>query len=145
MAMFVMLAGQRAEACPQGTMCVSAETRSQVRIAYAAVEDRGDSARGHEVSRDPRPRSMLQVALARQDMIPVSRLTASLRTHRVPRVQAVEMPWVWVQLRRSVYAKMPRYDRVARRPENRFSLVLSPVVVESPHDTVPGVGVEGGF
>ncbi len=137
MAMFVMLAGQRAEACPHGTVCVSAETRSQVREVEAAAR-----------AISP-PRSMLFVAIsqAERTTLPArqARLAVSLRTHVAPRTSANEMPWVWVQLRRTVYSKMPRYDRVARRPENKFSLVLSPVVVESPQDTVPGVGVEGGF
>ena len=130
MAMFVMLAGQRAEACPHGTVCVSAETRSQV----------GGQA---EIAR---PRSMLQVAIARAERIPATaRLDASLRAHVVRRPDGIEMPWIWVQLRRSVYSQLPRYERVSRRAEHRFSLVLSPVVVTSPQDTVPGVGVEGDF
>ena len=89
---------------------------------------------------------MLHVAIAHAERIPAkARLDASLKNHVAPRVGAVEMPWIWVQLRRSVYARMPRYDRVSHRGQNRFSLVLSPVVVESPQDTVPGVGLEGGF
>jgi hypothetical protein len=52
----------------------------------------------------------------------------------------VEMPWIWQVLREQVYARMPRYEK----PE-RFELVMSPVVVTSPSDTIPGVGVAGSF
>ena len=51
-----------------------------------------------------------------------------------------EMPWIWQVLRREVYARMPRYEK-----EREFTLVLSPVVVKSQSDTVPGVGVAGDF
>ena len=134
MAMFVMLTGRRAEACPHGSACVSAETRGQVSEVQAATRE------------IPRQRSMLHVAIAHAERMPVkTQLNASLRTHIAPRTRVNEMPWVWAQLRRSVYSRMPRYDHVARKPENHFTLVLSPVVVESPQDTVPGLGVEGGF
>lgn len=137
MAMFVMLAGRRAEACPHGTACVSVETRSQVREVQAAARE------------IPPQRSMLHVAIAHAERTPPmpvsSGLAASLRNHVVPRTRVNQMPWVWVQLRRTVYSRMPRYDSVTRRPENKFTLVLSPVVVETPQDTVPGLGVEGAF
>ena len=170
LAMLLMAVAPRAEACPHGTICVSPETRSQVRIAHAAIGDHADSANVRartsvdasvratsvraETREIPRSRSMLQLAIsrhesrvltARTEFAAADRLTASLQTHRVARKSAVEMPWIWVQLRRGVYDRMPRYERIDRRPENRFSLVLSPVVVSSPQDTVPGVGVEGDF
>lgn len=131
-AMFVMAMAPSAQACPRGTVCVS----SQTRIARSA-----------EIAR---PRSMLQLATARIRIAAPGTATshplaASLKTHVAPKRPAVEMPWIWVTLRTSVYARLPTYERVARRPENKFSLVLSPVVVSSPQDTVPGVGVEGGF
>jgi hypothetical protein len=40
----------------------------------------------------------------------------------------LEMPWIWRVLR-----------------EETFTLVLSPVVVTTPSDTIPGVGVAGDF
>jgi hypothetical protein len=52
----------------------------------------------------------------------------------------VEMPWIWRVLRDQVYTRMPRYDR-----PQRFTLLVSPVVVTSPSDTIPGVGVAGEF
>jgi hypothetical protein len=51
----------------------------------------------------------------------------------------IEMPWIWRVLREQVHARLPKYE------EQRFSLVLSPVVVTSPSDTIPGVGVGGYF
>jgi hypothetical protein len=35
---------------------------------------------------------------------------------------------------------MPRYEK-----RDAFSFVLSPVVVTSPSDTIPGVGLAGAF
>lgn len=128
-AMCVMAMAPSAQACPRGTVCVS----SQTRIGGAEIA---------------RPRSMLQVATTRLRIAAPTTapaLATSLKTHVSPRPAAVEMPWIWVTLRDHVYARLPTYERVARRPENKFSLVLSPVVVSSPQDTVPGVGVEGGF
>lgn len=52
----------------------------------------------------------------------------------------VEMPWIWRVLREQVVSRLPSY----RKPE-RFTLMLSPVVVTSPSDTIPGVGVAGDF
>jgi hypothetical protein len=52
----------------------------------------------------------------------------------------IEMPWIWQTLREQVYARLPSYEE----PE-RFRLVLAPVVVTSPSDTIPGVGVAGSF
>lgn len=52
----------------------------------------------------------------------------------------IEMPWIWQVLRDHVYARMPRYEQ-----PRRFALVVSPVVVTSPSDTIPGVGVAGSF
>ena len=53
----------------------------------------------------------------------------------------VEMPWVWRVLRREVYARMPR----VKAKHKRADTVFSPVVVDGPYDSVPGVGIEGGF
>lgn len=52
----------------------------------------------------------------------------------------IEMPWIWQVLREQVYARMPRYDH-----KQKLSLLLSPVVVTSPSDTVPGLGIAGAF
>jgi len=42
-------------------------------------------------------------------------------------------------LREQIYSRLPRHD------DERFTLVLSPVVVTSPSDTIPGVGIAGDF
>lgn len=52
----------------------------------------------------------------------------------------IEMPWIWRALRENFYARMPRYEQ-----PRQLLVVLSPVVVSSPADTVPGVGVSGKF
>lgn len=51
----------------------------------------------------------------------------------------VEMPWIWRVLREQVHARLPSYE------QQRFNIVLSPVVVTTPSDTIPGVGVAGDF
>jgi len=64
-----------------------------------------------------------------------------LRIARKPRLDGeIEMPWIWQVLREQVYSRMPHYDH-----KQRLSLVLSPVVVTSPTDTIPGLGVAGAF
>ena len=50
------------------------------------------------------------------------------------------MPAIWTVLRTSVYSRMPTYQQ-----SHDFKLVLSPVVVSSPSDTIPGLGVSGDF
>lgn len=129
--MFVMAMAPHAQACPHGTVCVSVGTRAVIAAETA------------------RPRSPVQIPTLRiadgTEPVRHTRLQASLQTHVAPKRPAVEMPWIWLTLRTHVYARLPTYERVARRPENKFSLVLSPVVVSSPQDTVPGFGVEGGF
>jgi hypothetical protein len=141
MSMLVMLAAPRAEACPIGTVCAAVQTQRDQRGVPA------DAPR-HEIAqvRTARGSSMVQLAMARaEQQLQPDHLAISLRTHVVPRARSIQMPWIWQVLRHSVYARMPRYDRIAQRAENRFSLVLSPVVVSSPQDTVPGVGLEGDF
>jgi hypothetical protein len=49
------------------------------------------------------------------------------------------MPWIWQQLRRSVYEQLPRYR------DDALTFVLSPVVVAGSFDTVPGFGIAGDF
>jgi hypothetical protein len=51
----------------------------------------------------------------------------------------VEMPAIWTALRTSVYSRMPTHQ------SDDFKLMLSPVVVSSPSDTIPGLGVSGDF
>jgi hypothetical protein len=87
---------------------------------------------------------MLDLAI-RREVASIDVLSTSLRTHVVPNSRAIEMPWIWQVLRRGVYDRLPRYERLDVQPHQKFSMVLSPVVVASPQDTVPGFGVEGGF
>lgn len=52
----------------------------------------------------------------------------------------VEMPPIWATLRGKVYSQMPTYQQ-----SQGFKVVLSPVVVTSPSDTIPGLGIAGDF
>ena len=53
----------------------------------------------------------------------------------------VEVPWIWRVLRERVYDQMPTYQK----NRNELKVVLAPVVVTSPSDTVPGLGIAGNF
>jgi hypothetical protein len=128
--LFLVVADLRAEACPHGTTCVATETRGSGETGTIAL-----------VVAPAKP--LLRLAVDRGQ--PRDRLAQSLATHVPAKPRAVTMPWIWRVLKQSVYSQLPTYERRGTRPENHFSLVLAPVVVESPADTVPGVGVEGGF
>jgi hypothetical protein len=52
----------------------------------------------------------------------------------------VEMPWIWKSIKERVYSRMPTYEE-----PNEIKIVLAPVVVTSPSDTVPGLGIAGNF
>lgn len=51
----------------------------------------------------------------------------------------LELPWIWRVLSERARAHLPHHD------DTRFSLALTPVVVTSPSDSVPGLGVSGSF
>lgn len=50
-----------------------------------------------------------------------------------------DMPWIWRMLRARALSHLPHHDAT------RFSLALTPVVVTSPSESIPGVGVAGHF
>ena len=52
----------------------------------------------------------------------------------------VEMPWIWRVLREQVHSRAAE-----PRAASGSTLMLSPVVVTTPSDTIPGVGVAGDF
>ena len=52
----------------------------------------------------------------------------------------IELPWIWRVLRDQFHAHMPKYEA-----QEAFTLALSPVVVTTPSDSIPGVGVAGAF
>jgi len=93
------------------------------------------------------PTTTRDVSSAHGPSTPVSRVSLDL-TQIVrelappPRLAPgeVEMPWIWKALRARVYSQLPTYEQ-----SQDFKLVLSPVVVTSPSDTVPGVGIAGDF
>jgi hypothetical protein len=55
----------------------------------------------------------------------------------------VEMPWIWQTLRDRVYSRMPKYED--KGDNSHLAIVLAPVVVKSPSDTIPGIGIAGDF
>jgi hypothetical protein len=63
-----------------------------------------------------------------------------LAADKRPAPDAVEMPWIWRALRDQVYSRMPTYEK-----QDDLKLTLAPVVVTSPSDTVPGLGIAGDF
>lgn len=76
----------------------------------------------------------------------VHRIRLTMRPRRAPIIAVtthddgeVEVPWLWRVLRERALAHLPHHDATS------FSLALSPVVVTSPSDTIPGVGVAGSF
>jgi hypothetical protein len=72
--------------------------------------------------------------------LPALDLARAVRTVRKLAPGEIEMPWIWRVLRDQVYSRMPTYEE-----RNELKIVLSPVVVSSPTDTVPGVGIAGDF
>jgi len=169
--MFVMVAGLRADACPRGVACVAAQPRAEPRAAARARIDArararqprhvlpvpGAAARARIEARARRVEARIdakadsqqpRLQLTATTGIPTAApdpLSLSMRTHRVAPVAGVEMPWIWGQLRQGIYDRLPTYEGGSRQPANKFTLVMSPVVVVTPQDSVPGVGVEGGF
>jgi hypothetical protein len=57
---------------------------------------------------------------------------------------AIEMPWIWKTLREQVYSRMPTYEG-STDASHELKIVLAPVVVKSPTDTIPGIGIAGDF
>jgi hypothetical protein len=108
-------------ACPRGVQClVGLERTAAPEVARAATQRR---------VRIPNLRAV-RVA-------PRAHLTFDAPAKRDP--SELEMPWIWRVLREQVYAQMPNHRA------KRFSLTMAPVVVTTPAETVPGVGVAGDF
>ena len=84
-------------------------------------------------------RCLVQRDASAQAEAPRVRLTFE-PTRRATVDGEVELPWIWQVLRERVVAKLPSYA-----DDKRFTVVLSPVVVTTPSDTVPGIGVAGDF
>ncbi|HEY5952678.1 MAG TPA: hypothetical protein VIV40_44570 [Kofleriaceae bacterium] len=109
-----------AHACPRDVLCVIAPDR-------AASPEVAPAHRKPAAFPDVR-----KLTLA-----PRAHLTFVAPPKRDPSV--VEMPWIWRVLREQVYSQMPSH-----RARN-FTLTLSPIVVTTPSDSIPGVGIAGDF
>lgn len=106
-------------ACPRGAQClVGLERTASPEVARAAAKPRIPNLRAVRVS-------------------PRARLTFDAPAKRDP--SELEMPWIWRVLREQVYSQMPNHRA------KRFTLTMAPVVVTTPAETVPGVGVAGDF
>ncbi|HEU0032834.1 MAG TPA: hypothetical protein VFQ53_19515 [Kofleriaceae bacterium] len=117
-----------AEACPRDTLCLA-----------IALPDA-------EALVAPRPELALRLdRVARIDRVPGGAMLAkAIATAPKPppppsRDDEPEVPWIWQQLHDSVYDRMPHYE------QDRFTMVLSPVIVSGSFDSVPGVGLSGDF
>lgn len=93
----------------------------------------------HDTDAEPNAGAMRRV---RSPALDVTQLPELAPPRRAPpgAPAEVEMPAIWTTLRASVYSRMPTYQQ-----SQDFKLVLSPVVVTSPSDTIPGLGVSGDF
>jgi len=83
----------------------------------------------------PKPCLLKPPRIAKLDALPALLRVFPKREKR----DEIEMPWIWRVLRERVYDRLPRYER------KKVLFIVSPVVVNSPSDTVPGVGLAGGF
>jgi hypothetical protein len=106
-------------ACPRRVLCVIGTEQP------AAIE----------VSRVKKPARIPDVRAVK--LAPRAHLTFDAGPKRDP--GQVEMPWIWRVLREQVYSQMPSHRA------RGFALTLSPVVVTTPSETVPGLGVAGDF
>jgi hypothetical protein len=148
--LLIAAAQARAWACPRGIVCVATQTRAELGRAELA-STYGSASRRLRFAATVRAPLFddKRLALRWQAERPVrtrmtpreGALAESLRIHVVPRMfdGDIEMPWIWQALRTQVYSRMPTYQ------ERRFTMTLSPVVVSSPSDTIPGVGIGGDF
>lgn len=85
-------------------------------------------------------------ATVRDSVRPAATVETVSRALRLPVVnkpgaaESTEVPPFWRVLRDRVYSRMPTY-----RDSNELKVVFAPVVVTSPSDTVPGLGIAGDF
>ena len=122
------VAAAPATACPQGASCIRGV------IVRAVAPEAPAPARATATPRTLR----LTLTDRRPTTTP---LVTSLATYSPEPHDDLEVPWIWQVLAAEVYDRLPRYDQ----REQKFSMVLSPVVVSSPSDSVPGVGLAGDF
>lgn len=92
----------------------------------------------HDASKDANAEPAPQVRSPALDVTLLPELAPPRRAPPGVPVE-VEMPAIWMALRTSVYSRMPT------KQTDDFKLMLSPVVVSSPSDTIPGLGVSGDF
>ena len=130
-----LAAAPPAQACPTGALCAAANPGSAgVRSSADALHRSIDTAAREEAPAAPKRTQRISLRI---DRVP-DRDPWNL-DEPPPAVEVDAMPWIWQQLRRSVYDRMPRYR------DDSMSFVLSPVVVAGSFDTVPGVGIAGDF
>jgi hypothetical protein len=107
-------------ACPRSVLCV---VKPDVAVA-------------REVAQVAKP-SRVSLDVRRVHLAPRDRLTFDAPAKPDPSV--VEMPWIWRVLRERVVSTMPSHR------SRGLSVTMQPVVVTTPAETVPGVGIGGDF
>ncbi len=117
----VGLLGAPAVACPLDGACLA--------LAAAPAPTEVSAAR------PVRPTVRWAPRLAARDAEPVSGAVVFACGDQVGDPSAM-----WNDLRDQVYARMPRFDAVPQ-----VTMVVSPVIVRSTFDTVPGFGLSGDF
>lgn len=95
-----------------------------------------DVAVAREVAKVAKP-ARVSLDVRRVHLAPRDRLTFDAPAKPDPSV--VEMPWIWRVLRERVVSQMPRHR------SRGLSVTMQPVVVTTPAETVPGVGIGGDF
>ena len=87
------------------------------------------------------PSTVREVVAPRAPETP-ARLVEAIRAPVTKRLAPgeIEMPWIWRTLREQVCSRLPTYEE-----PRELKLVLAPVVVTSPTDTVQGLGIAGDF
>lgn len=114
-------------ACPREAACLTvripAPARELPKHTKAARRPVQVPPLPRQVAREPEPSGVRGVAV-----------------HRIKPVEEHEAAWLWRAIRKQTYKDLPSYEE-----RNELSFVFSPVMVSTPHTTVPGFGVSGEF
>lgn len=114
-----------ASACPRDRACLA------VRLPASAGEVPAHA------SKQPR---RLKAWTPRTTAEPIPSGVVGVAVHRIKPREEHEAAWLWRAIRKQTYKDLPSYEE-----RNQLSFVFSPVMVSTPHTTVPGFGVSGEF
>ena len=117
--------GAPAGACPRDRACLA------VRLPASAGEVPASA------PKHPRPlKAWVPGPLAE----PAPSGVVGVAVHRIKPREEHEAAWLWRAIRKQTYKDLPSHEE-----RNQLSFVFSPVMVSTPHATVPGLGVSGEF